>query len=202
MMTVNSIKVLCLSTACSVFVTGCIQTDAADVADPVVAAETEDLGDETVSVGQSKDLGPAFATVKPGAPVSFSHSVSQLANPGENGRIEFSISESYPEGTLLVATTGSDGLNVFGGTVEQRFDMADGARHTWSVSYSADNDGIYYVNVMASTEAGEAVMGRSYSARIEIGDILQAEPTAKNGVAAVSSEGEAEIVMEAEETIE
>lgn len=182
--------------ACSVFATACMQTE--QVETPVEAVQEASAEKEQSAAA----LGPAIATVKPGAPVSFSHRISQLANPGENGRIEFSVSESYPEGTLHVATNGSDGLNVFGSAVEQRFDMADGARHTWSVSYSADNDGVYYANVMASTESGDAVMARAYSARVEIGDISRAEPAAKNGVASVSTEGEAEIIMEAEETIE
>ncbi len=170
-----------------------LASDAEEASDIVVAAATD----------PASKLDRTVATVKPGAAVSFSHTLQDKVGPGQNGSVDLRVSEGYEAGTLTVETSGTEGLNVFGSQVTQSFSMDAGDTHDWSVSYSADTDGVYYLNVTATADSGDGlVMSRAYAVRIEVGDMALAKPAAKNGELEMSEDGVPEIVMEAEETIE
>lgn len=147
-------------------------------------------------------LGAPFATVKPGAGVSFTHTVNGNES-ARSGVVDLQVEEYYLAGSLMLEASGEDGLSVFGATRNQRVDMASGVMHAWSVNYEAEQDGVYYLNVQATAEPeGQPMSMRSYSVRIEIGDFVPGAEKARNGDVTTTADGDLIIVMEAEETIE
>ena len=144
---------------------------------------------------------PVRKTVKPGAAVSFSHSDLETVSIGQNGRVTVEIREGYENGTLLVEASGSDGLDVFGAQATSRFDMAEAGPHLMELSYAADADGLYRINIMASAapETGIA-MSRAYAIRVQVGK-GGARVSKPAGERAVDAEGNPVVRMRAEETI-
>lgn len=148
-------------------------------------------------------LGPAVSTIKPGASVSFSNQLVTPVAAGENGSVTLTVNEGYPSGTLLLEASGGGGLDVFGAGVTARKDMATGTSHSWRVDFEAAADGVYYMNVMATTAPdGGSAENRAYAVRIEVGDwqAAQAKISAAKPMQTLES-GEPAIVMEAQETI-
>lgn len=174
----------------SVLLVGCAQPSA-------VEAELD------TATAKSITLGPAVTTIKPGASVSFSHQVATPISAGENGSVTLTVNEGYPSGTLLLEASGGPGLDVFGAAATARKDMAAGTSHSWRVDFEAASDGVYYLNVMATTAPdGGLVESRAYAVRIDVGDwqAAQAKVSAAKPMQTLES-GEPAILMEAQETI-
>lgn len=140
---------------------------------------------------------------KPGASVQFSHKLRAPVSAGTAGTIDFTVSEEYGAGALWLQATGDNGLKILSGNAPVRYEMYSVSTHNWSVSFSADNDGVYYLNVLATVEPeGQSKSSRAHAVRIEIGDVSQITTKAKNGEVSQSPDGDPVIILDAEETIE
>lgn len=140
---------------------------------------------------------------KPGASVEFTHKLRAPVSAGAAGTIDFTISENYEAGALWLQATGDNGLTIISGGKPARYEMYSTSSHRWTVTFSVANDGVYYVNVLATVEPdGLSKSTRAYAVRIEVGDVSGITTSAKNGEVSQSPDGEAVIILEAEETIE
>ena len=142
------------------------------------------------------------ATIKPGAAVSFTHKARSAVQPGENGTLDLTLIEGYPAGNLTLGITGSDGLVVSTAQSGQSLSMKGADSHQISVTYRAETNGVFYVNVLAKTDTLDGVTSaRAYSARVEIGDVTGLEKPKTDLPLDTNASGETVIIMEAEETI-
>lgn len=171
--------------------------------------QTEDpLPVESVTLEVSEatkqvELAPPITTIKPGASVTFSLDEAKPIAVGENGSVTLTVNEGYPTGVLKLKASGGNGLNVFGAQREAQMDMSSGTSHTWRIDYSADEDGVYLINIIATAEPepGFSEM-RAHSVRVKIGDwqAAQAKVQAATEMEMMQS-GERAVILEAEETI-
>ncbi len=165
----------------------------------IVEAENE----ATVLAAKDAYFLPARATVKPGAAIEIRGEADQKVAAGQNGQIKLKMIEGYDSGTVETVATASEGLEVFGAQVSTRFNASGAAAHEWAVSYQAETDGVYYVHIHAAAtpESGPA-LSRVQSFRVEIGDGGLGKSMKTNGDLSRSNDGEAVVVMEANETID
>lgn len=170
-------------------------------AEPILA-EAEVLTPSATS--KDVKLAPPITTVKPGASVTFSLDEAKPIAVGENGAVTLTVNEGYPSGVLRLKASGGNGLNVFGAQKEAQMDMSSGTSHTWRIDYSADADGVYLINIIATAEPepGFAEM-RAHSVRVKIGDwqTAQAKVSAATATEMLPS-GERAVILEAQETTE
>lgn len=142
------------------------------------------------------------ATVKPGAGVAFSHDYEGPIRAGERGSIGLTISEAYDSGILKLEVITDDGLDVFGSSVSKTLQMSGGETHNWRISFGAVKDGVQYLRIRAVAEPdGAPAAARSYAVRIDVGDTSAASEKSSGIPVTTTADGEAVIVMEAEETI-
>ncbi len=143
-------------------------------------------------------------TVKPGAAISLTHSKPAKMTAGQFASVSLNFDEHYDEGDLQVDITTSDGLTVFGNESRKSFLLGGASNHTWPINVSAAEDGIYFVNVFAtvSDQNKNISSQRSFSIRLDVGDItpaMQAKAFPENGT--LSSDGSLRILT-AQETIQ
>lgn len=167
-----------------------------------VAIFTAGCAQPSASSSAVTESEPKAVTGKPGPSVQFSHKLRAPVSAGETGTIDFTIDENYEGGGLWLQATGDAGLNVLNGAAPVRYEMYSISKHNWSVAFSADSDGVFYLNVLATVEPdGGAKSSRAYAVRIAVGDVSAAAPGKTNGAMSQSPEGDPEIILEAEETI-
>nr|WP_070960251.1 hypothetical protein [Hyphomonas sp. Mor2] len=189
---------MAISVGAAALLAGCAQQKTAD---PVLAD-----ADTLQATGPTKQvkLAPPITTIKPGASVTFSLDEAKPIAVGENGSVTLTVNEGYPTGVLKLKATGGKGLNVFGAERNAQMDMASGTSHTWRIDYSADADGVYLINILATAEpeAGFSEM-RAHSVRVKIGDwqAAQAKVQAATDMETMQS-GERAVILEAQEVIE
>ena len=149
-------------------------------------------------------LAPPITTIKPGASVTFSLDEAKPIARGENGSITLTVNEGYPEGVLHLKASGGNGLNVFGAERLAQKDMSNGTSHAWRIDYSADVDGGYLINILATAEPepGFTEM-RAHSVRVKVGDwqTAQAKVQAARQTQTLP-DGERATILEAQETVE
>lgn len=149
-------------------------------------------------------LAPPITTIKPGASVTFSLDEAKPIARGENGSITLTVNEGYPEGVLHLKASGGNGLNVFGAERLAQKDMSNGTSHAWRIDYSADVDGVYLINILATAEPepGFTEM-RAHSVRVKVGDwqTAQAKVQAARQTQTLP-DGERATILEAQETVE
>lgn len=197
-MRVRTGLLICISTAT---VWGCVQQQMGETAEASEAISVETA--EAPKAAEGKPVLPApISTIKPGAAVSVSHEDLKPVAAGETGTVTVSVNEGYPTGMLTLRATGSDGLNVFGAEKTLRVDMASGTTHAWRLNYSAEADGLYYINLFA-TAAPEAGIetARSFAVRVEVGDWQAAKATVEAASKTTLPTGEPAIILDAQETI-
>lgn len=181
---------------------GCMQQKSGETA--AVAEAADDAVEAAAFAAPAKQpkLAPEVQTVKPGASVTVTHELSGKTEAGQNGSAKISLYEGYPGGAMIVKATGSEGLDVFGAGATSRFDMASGTGHDFAVSYRAETDGVYYINLMATAEPeGGKTEIRAHSIRVEIGDWQSAEASKPKPDMEMLPDGQRAVIMEAEETI-
>jgi hypothetical protein len=142
------------------------------------------------------------ATVKPGAAIDFVYKAPKGLMPADYGKLTLTFFEGYQSGTLRLEANASDGLRLVSEVNKKEFSMSGNDPHEWEVDVTASQDGVYYLNLLATVDLPDGrETGRAFSARIEVGDITSAnarQSIKTNGV--LSSDGTT-IVMEAEEVI-
>lgn len=189
---------ICLGAAS---VWGCVQQQAGETLETAesVTPETSELAD---SADAKVVLSAPISTIKPGASVSVSHENLKPIAAGETGTFMVTVNEGYPVGTLTLRATGGDGLNVFGAETTRRVDMASGTTHAWRLSYSAEADGLYYINLFATAEPEAGIeTARSFAVRVEVGDWQAAKTEVEAASMTTLSTGEPAVILEAQETI-
>jgi len=110
-----------------------------------------------------------IATVKPGANVSMKSVLPKSMSSDAFQTVRMELTEGYQEGVMTVSIEPSEGLNLFGGSNSQTFNLSNPGPHTWDIDVMADVDGVYFLNVFALAN-GEP---RSFSVRIDIGVTTQ-----------------------------
>ena len=176
----------------------CTQHQAADPGVTELAEVSDAASEKQVA------LAPPITTIKPGASVTFSMDEAKPIASGENGSVTLTVNEGYPSGVLHLKASGGAGLNVFGAERVAQKDMASGTSHTWRIDYSADADGVYLINILATAEPEPGFKEmRAHSVRVKVGDWQTAAAKVQ---AAQKTEmlpdGERAVILEAEETIE
>lgn len=148
-------------------------------------------------------LGSPITTIKPGAGVIINATTLDALQAGETGTALVSISEPFSEGTLVLTSSGSDGLTVFGAETTARLDMSFEGPHEVRLDYAAGIDGIYFINMVATTISADGNEdSRAHAIRVEVGDWETAAKSSQGVAVEMSPDGESMIMMEAEETIE
>lgn len=148
------------------------------------------------------DHSGEFQTVKPGANLSMSFELRSSVAAGETGTLDLRFREVYDRGRLtLVASSDSDGLDIYGPTSETTRDLSVPGPKDWNVLFTADKEGIHYINVLATVEIpGEPVVSRAFSARVEVGDTAAAIAARELDVDVVTqSDGRRVKILPAEE---
>ncbi len=139
-------------------------------------------------------------TAKPGAALSFSHSLRAPVDPGGDGVLQLTIRENYTGGAMLLEASSQD-LKLADTSRSKSLSMDGGDTHNWDIYFDAGAGGVYYVDVTAAVDDGNGnFSSRSYSAAVQVGDEASFEKTSAD--VARDAEGAAVVVMEAEETIE
>jgi len=187
-----------LAVSAAALLGACVQQQAADPATTDIAAESP------ATQATKVKLAPPITTIKPGASVTFSLDRAKPITVGENGAVTLTVNEGYPIGILHLKASGSPGLNVFGAQKVAQMDMSSGTSHTWRIDYSADADGLYFINILATAEpeAGFSEM-RAHSVRVPIGDWQSAQAKVKAAQdMEMLPDGEPAVILEAQETTE
>jgi len=143
-------------------------------------------------------------TVKPGAAISLSHTAPSVMKANRFQTIELKIDEAYDLGQMTLEVVPSEGLHLFGGIDSKNFSMDTASTHDWPIDVRAENPGIYFLNIFASarTEIDGLENHRSFSIRLDIGDItpeMRIKAFPENGT--LSDDGKTRI-LEAQETIQ
>ncbi len=137
---------------------------------------------------------------KPGASVSFSHTLQAPIAPGGNGVLALSIVENYDAGAMEISAA-SDGLDLAASSQSTSLSLDGASPHRWDVFFSAPAAGVFYVDFAATvTDRNGVAATRSYSAAVQVGDVTAlAKPDAP---VTLDAQGEPVMIMEADETVE
>ena len=140
-----------------------------------------------------------FATGKPGAGVSFGHSLRAPVQPGGDGVLQLTINEIYKNGELRLEAS-SESLDLAVASRSKALSMDGGAAHQWDLYFDAPDAGVYYIDITATVNDGAgAVMTRSYSAAVKVGEGAALAKTSADVTR--DTAGVPINVMQAEETI-
>lgn len=150
----------------------------------------------------ANDEAQIMTTVKPGAAIEMSFEAPNALEPSQYGVLVLSFTEGYDSGTMKLTVTPEPGLRFVSEVMEKEFSMAGNDPHEWELDVTATQDGIYYVNVLASVNLPDGrETGRAFAARVDVGDISKA--TAKKSIdknGELSSDGTT-LIMRADEII-
>lgn len=139
---------------------------------------------------------------KPGAQVRISGELREALNPGDAGAVEVTVREAYDSGTLTLRATTSDGMSILTTNDEIRFDMAGTDTHTWTVYFDTEQEGRFYVNILADVETAFEASSRAGAIAVQVGKGAGSGPALSKGMELGTDErGEPVIMMQAEETI-
>lgn len=145
---------------------------------------------------------PEFTTNKPGASIDFVYQAPKDLLPVENGVVTLTFFEVYPNGTLRLEVQADEGLQLISEVRKKEFSMAGNDPHEWELDVMANQNGVYYLNVLATVDLPNGKeTGRAFAARINVGDFTATNARSslkRNGV--LSSDG-ATVMMEADEVI-
>lgn len=156
----------------------------------LVACAAPSTSTQTVKAEQ------VVTTVKPGAAVTLESSLPKIMRTTGYNTVSLMFSESYETNNLSVQIVPSEGLSLFGGASSKSFDMAGATTHQWDVDVSAQEDGIYFLNVFAEADG----QPRTFSVRLEIGDVT--EDMRKSSMSENGEMHDGIRILEAQETIE
>ncbi|MEL7110330.1 MAG: hypothetical protein AAGJ68_13360 [Pseudomonadota bacterium] len=141
---------------------------------------------------------------KPGASLTFSHSISGTLSAGDTSFVEIKVKDGYSGGEIVLEASSVPGVEVFGPGQRVVKDMAVAGPHTWLVDFEVEADGVYYIPVLATVEPSSGMVeSRAYAVRLEVGDwkTVQAAKEATKSLSTMPT-GEMAMILEAEETIE
>jgi len=154
---------------------------------------------DTAVASTATEDGSATNYVKPGASITFSHTAEAKTAVSETGHLKIDVSERYDSGMIKIAATGSEGLEIFPTSASATFDATDATNHDLDVYYSANTDGKYYVNLVATAPDGQV---RTHAIGVIVGDPSMASDKPSDMVITTDADGNPIIVMDADEDIQ
>lgn len=137
--------------------------------------------------------------LKPGASISYSHNLKSQISVGEAATFKLSLNEAYKAGDLTVNLTADGDLVLFPTSTQARFDMGEDGPHEMNISFTANSNGRYYINVeaLAVNPSGQS-RPRIFSIPVQVGAVAVQKP---NADMKTMENGEDLIEMEAQEEI-
>lgn len=142
------------------------------------------------------------ATVKPGASITMNYEAPQNLGVGQYGILKLSFSDSYNAGTLKLEARPDEGLRFVSEVAEKEMSLAGNKANEWELDVTSSKDGIYYVSIFAVVKLPNgSESSRSFSARIDVGDITKAGANSPNKISGTLSSDGGIVIMEAEEII-
>jgi len=137
--------------------------------------------------------------LKPGASVTYSHTLKSQLSAGETTTFRLFMDESYKAGTLFVNLSADGDILLFPTSTQASFDMTEGETHNMSISLTANTNGRYYINVEAlAVDGAGRSQPRIFSLPVQVGPITPQKP---NPDMKTMENGEKIIEMEAQEEI-
>ena len=120
-------------------------------------------------------------------------------NVGETATFKLTLDEPYKAGQLSVNLTPDGDLTLFPSSTQASFDMSEDAPHEMTISFTANSNGRYYINVeaLAVNSSGQS-RPRIFSIPVQVGAAAAQKP---NADMKTMENGENIIEMEAEEEI-
>ena len=192
----KKIPYLILSTA--IALTGCASTNHND--------EPKNIGQTTqeqpsLTQAQSTEVVEGIIDAsggKPGAPVTLRYEVPKTITSNTEISIKLEFTSRTLEGSLKIDLNTPNEI-LLQGTVEHSFELAENASYSLEVPVFTSNDGLYYLNVLASESNIEGpLMARAFAVPVQVGAKTEQKPHAN---LITDSAGEATIEMSAEESI-
>lgn len=143
-------------------------------------------------------------TVKPGAAIDFSHSLTQHMTAGQFYTLTMEFEEAYDVGDMEIVLAPPDQLEIFAHDTKKLFRMDKKASHTWPIDIKADQDGIYFISVFATATDQDTnfTSRRNFSIRVDVGDVtpeMVARAFPENGTLSIDGKSR---LLPAQETIE
>jgi len=131
--------------------------------------------------------------LKPGASVTYSHTLKSQLSAGETTTFRLFMDESYKAGTLFVNLSADGDILLFPTSTQASFDMTEGETHNMSISLTGNIN----VEALAVDGAGRS-QPRIFSIPVQVGPIAPQKP---NPDMKTMESGEKIIEMTAEEEI-
>ena len=169
----------------------------------LIAAACSQPHEYRLAEGHAPEPSNEIKTAKPGAVVIMTSELRSPVVAGDTGTLDLRFEEAYTKGRLsLDASTNSDGISVYGPSSATTRDLSVPGHKDWTVLFTAEKDGIHYINVLATVEVpGEPVVSRAFSARVEVGDTAAAIVARELDVDVVTqSDGRRVKILPAEES--
>ncbi|MEP3889264.1 MAG: hypothetical protein ABJN69_02285 [Hellea sp.] len=147
----------------------------------------------------TQNKAPSDSYFKPGAAVSYSHNLKSQMAAGETATFKLTLDEPYKAGQLSVNLTPDGDLTLFPSSTQASFDMREDGPHEMTISFTANSNGRYYINVeaLAVNSSGQS-RPRIFSIPVQVGAAIAQKP---NVDMKTMESGENIIEMEAEEEI-
>lgn len=157
--------------------------------------------DHSHAAGDKYGHSHAISHDKSGAAVSLSSKQSFAVAAGAIGEVVIEVQDGYRAGTLTLEANDGDVVQIYGATRIHRADMASDNPHIWKLQFSASEDGVHYIPIIATAEPQDSMKTqRALAVRVDVGDI-EAAKAQQNTAMQTLPDGEKAVVMQAEETI-
>ena len=164
----------------------------------ITGAMATSTTDANVSKGSTLDFKYCY---KPGAPVDMSYESTKV-QAGEAANVNVKLITTLSSGEIEVTVDLDDGLISDGEiqTVYKLTILPDEKEHTLNFRVLAQEDGLYYIRLLAKVESGDGARIRAFAIPIYVGDAKLKRKSKQIIMKALG--GENISVSKAQETIE
>ena len=108
--------------------------------------------------------------LKPGASVNYSYNLKSQLSPGETTTFQLTLKEYYKAGDLIVNLDAEGNIDLFAGSRQASFDMADSDEHVIDISFTPTANGRNYINVQAlAVDTSGLSQPRIFSIPVQVG---------------------------------
>jgi len=146
--------------------------------------------------------GPAIRYVKPGAAITLSHNYDGKTAMGEIEAINIALDHPYEDGFLGLSILETPGLEILSPGHEQEFRLSAGGIVKTEISLRARSEGTHYLTLqIAYEDLRGQVTRRSLAIKINAGETQQADKRQDGETGQRPHDGQALILMPAQEVI-
>lgn len=126
---------------------------------------------------------------KYGAALRYDYKMQKPVRANSNHSVTIVVDHDYAGQNLALTASADDGIAI--ATNRTSLPLVKGRKATWTIPFTTNADGLYYINVIGSVPGFDgSVETRAYSVRVEVGNQpKQNKPVVK------------EVILPAEETI-